>query len=147
MRSEVVNTIGILKDLLRINNDRSEGYKRAADETQELDLKTIFLNMGDESKKNTSELAREIKKMGGDTDSMSTSTAGKLFRVWTDIKSTFTGKDKQFILNSCEHGEDASQNAYRNAISSNDLPTEVRQLIRNQQVALRASHDWIRNYR
>jgi uncharacterized protein (TIGR02284 family) len=144
---EIANTIRILRDLLKINNDRCEGYRRAADETQELDLKTIFLSMGDESKKNTSELAREIKKMGGDTDSTSTTTAGKIYRVWMDIKSTFTGKDKQFILASCEYGEDASQNAYRSAISSSDLPTEVRQLIRNQQVALRASLDWIRNYR
>ncbi len=44
--------IGILNDLVEINNDRIEGYQKASDETKEedMDLKAIFAEMGNKSK-------------------------------------------------------------------------------------------------
>jgi len=40
-------TIGVLNDLIRINNDRIEGYERAVRETNEgdMDLRNIFNRM------------------------------------------------------------------------------------------------------
>lgn len=140
-------TTEILNDLLRINNDRIEGYEKAANETDELYLKTLFRNMADESRKNAVELTREINKLGGEpTDN--TTTSGKIYRAWMDLKATFTGKNKEAILNSCEFGEDAAQHAYETALAKDeDTSFEIRQLIREQQSRLKESHDIIKNYR
>ena len=129
----------LLNGLLKINIDRVEGYQKAAEETTELDLKTVFRNMADESKKNASELSREIKKSCGDA-------AGNASLAGTDGRTTFAGRDRHTIQDSCEYGKDA-QSAYREAISSNELTTVARQLVRNQEVGLKASNDIIRNFK
>lgn len=147
MKTEEEATIEILNDLLKINNDRVEGYKKAVDEVKGYELKNIFLSMADESRQNAAQLIREIKRLGEEADYDSTTNAGKIYRTWMDVKSSFTGDDRQSVLNTCEFGEDAAQKAYDEATSSSELSSQVRHIVRSQQASLKASHDMIKNYR
>jgi uncharacterized protein (TIGR02284 family) len=146
MNTGIRKAVEVLNKLLKINNDRVEGYQKAAEETLELDLKTVFKSMADESKKNASALIHEIEKAGGNSVVSSTTIEGKVHHFWMDVKATFTGKRRKSILDSCEFGKDA-QAAYNDAISSNELTTVARQMVRNQQVSLKAFYDIIRNFR
>jgi uncharacterized protein (TIGR02284 family) len=143
------NVIEILNDLIQINNDRIEGYQRAASELEsdDIDLNGIFSNMQSESRQYLSELTQEVVKLGGEP-STGTTASGKIYRAWMDVKATFAGKDRKAILASCEFGEDAAQKAYDAALSTDEsLPMEVRQLIANQKAALKTSHDLIKRHR
>jgi uncharacterized protein (TIGR02284 family) len=143
------NLIEVLNDLIRINNDRIAGYKRAADEADDadVDLKAIFHRMADESRQYIAELTREVVKLGGEP-ATGTTASGKIYRAWMDVKATFTGSDRLAVLSSCEFGEDAAQKAYQEAISSDDtLSIDIRQLISNQKASLRVSHDTIKKLR
>lgn len=73
--------------------------------------------------------------------------AGKIYHVWMELKTSFTGKDRQSILNSCEFGEDAAVKAYKSAIREQDLVVEAFDMIYRQAQLQRASHDVIRAYR
>jgi uncharacterized protein (TIGR02284 family) len=142
-------TIEVLNDLIRINNDRINGYQKATNEARDIDadLRGIFNRMGEESRKYVAELTAEVGKLGGEPVT-GTTVSGKIYRAWMDVKATFTGKDRHAILESCEYGEDAAQKAYEEALASDaTLPTEVRQLIANQKASLRTSHDLIKKYR
>ncbi len=139
----------ILNDLIKINNDRTEGYENAAKETKsiDVDLQATFNKMANESRKYSAELTREVQRLGGKASS-GTTTGGKIHRAWMDVKATFAGKDRQAILESCEFGEDAAQKAYREALASDaEINAETRQLITDQQSSLRTSHDLIKKYR
>jgi len=143
------NLVGVLNDLIRINNDRIEGYKRAAKEADDsdVDLKAIFYRMADESRQYLAELTREVVKLGGEP-AEGTTASGKIYRAWMDIKATFTGHDRLTVLENCEFGEDAAQKAYQEALTSDEtLSIDVRQLIANQKAALQISHDTIKKYR
>jgi uncharacterized protein (TIGR02284 family) len=143
------NLTEVLNDLIRINNDRIEGYKRAVKESDDsdVDLKAIFSRMEDESRQYVSELTREVVKLGGEP-AEGTTASGKIYRAWMDVKATFTGSDRAALLSSCEYGEDAAQKAYQEALTTDEaLTTEVRQLIANQQASLKVSHDTIKKYR
>jgi uncharacterized protein (TIGR02284 family) len=143
------NVVEILNDLIQINNDRIEGYQRAANEleSEDIDLKGIFNRMENESRGYLSELTQEVVKLGGEP-STGTTASGKIYRAWMDVKATFTGKDRKAILASCEFGEDAAQKAYDAALSSDEsLPMDLRQLIANQKASLKTSHDLIKQYR
>lgn len=141
----------VLNDLVRINNDRIEGYERAINETKDrdTDLQAVFHRMADESRQYASELKNEIRRNGGSGDvAEGTTVSGKIYRAWMDIKSAFTGKGRKTVLENCEFGEDAAQKAYDEALKTDaPLPTEVRQLIVNQKTSLKASHDTIKQYR
>jgi uncharacterized protein (TIGR02284 family) len=143
------NVTEVLSDLIKINNDRIEGYERAVEDTRDkdADLKAIFHRMADESKQYAAELESEVRKTSGDVPS-DTTVSGKIYRVWMDFKSAISGKARKSILESCEFGEDAAQKAYEEALKTDtDLPSDVRQLIVNQKAALKTSHDTIKRYR
>ena len=143
------NLVEVLNDLIRINNDRTTGYQKAADEAREIDvdLRTIFHRMADDSREYARELTDEVIRLGGDP-AEGTTAAGKIYRAWMDVKATFTGKDRTAILASCEYGEDAAQRAYQTALASDaEMPAAIRQLIATQKSALKTSHDLIKKYR
>ena len=140
---------GVLNDLIEINNDRITGYEKAADEAQDIDidLKAIFSKMADESRKYKSELTQEVTRLGGEP-STGTTNSGKIYRVWMDVKATFTGHNRQTVLENCEFGEDAAQKAYKAALASDaEINADTRQLITTQQAKLKTSHDLIKQYR
>jgi uncharacterized protein (TIGR02284 family) len=139
----------VLNDLILINNDRSQGYVRASDEAKsiDVDLQAIFTKMADQSRKYTAELTSEVKRLGGEA-ATGTSASGKIHRAWIDVKATFSGKDRQALLESCEFGEDAAQKAYRAALASDaEMSAETRKIITDQQSSLKTSHDLIKKYR
>lgn len=143
------NLVGVLNDLIRINNDRIEGYQRANNEARDIDmdLRAIFTRMSDESRQYAAELTQEVVKLGGEP-ATGTTASGKIYRAWMDVKATFTGHDREAVLASCEFGEDAAQKAYNSALESDaEMTADIRQLIANQKASLKTSHDVIKKYR
>lgn len=139
----------VLNDLIRINNDRVKGYENAAEETKstDVDLHATFNKMANESRKYAAELTNEVERLGGEP-ATGTTSGGKIHRTWMDVKATFSGKDRQSMLESCEFGEDASQKAYRDALASDaEISADTRKLITDQQSSLKTSHDIIKKYR
>ena len=142
-------TYEVLNDLIQINNDRIEGYERAAKETavEDADLRSLFLSMASESRRYVNELSQHVSQAGKEP-AEGTTARGKIYRAWMDVKATFSGKDRRAILASCEYGEDAAQKAYEGALATDaELPTELRQLITDQKSSLRKSHDKIKRLR
>lgn len=151
MKAEKINekNLEILNDLIRINNDRISGYQKALEntETLEAELKTVYSRMIDESYEYNRELSEQVVKLGGEPATDST-TPGKLYHAWMDVKATFSGHDNKSTLAACEFGEDAAQKAYAKALEKDSaLPADVYDLIARQKSLLRGSHDLIKQYR
>jgi uncharacterized protein (TIGR02284 family) len=141
--------IEVLNDLVRINNDRIEGYKRAINETKDLDvdLKGMFEGMIRESEGYRGDIIQKVSAMGGEV-AQDTTMSGKIYRAWMDVKATFTGSSRKAILENCEFGEDAWRRAYEAALSSDaEMDAETRQMITGHYNAEKASHDLIKKYR
>lgn len=147
-----MNTISkdteILNDLIQINNDRVVGYEKAIEElqTEDADLKSLFVKMIGESHQYKMALATEVQVLGEEAE-QGTTASGKIYRVWMDVKAVFTGHDRKTILNNCEFGEDAAQKAYKMALDEEDLSANLRALITEQKASLRISHDEIKALR
>lgn len=142
--------VEVLNDLIEINNDRVTGYEKAVDETKDLDvdLQAIFHGMANDSRKYAAELTQEVNKLGGVADTNATTNSGKIYRIWMDVKATFTGHSRQAVLENCEFGEDAAQKAYTEALASDaEMGSDVRQLITEQQASLKVAHNLIKKYR
>jgi len=145
--------IEVLNDLIRVNNDRIEGYEKEAheDRNTDPDIKSSFYQMATESRSFVNELHAEVLRLGGAPVSKTT-ISGKLYLFWLDMGANFTagytGNDMYAILAACETGEDAVQRVYAEALESgNDLPDNIRILIERQQFILKNDHDLIRRYR
>lgn len=140
-------TIEVLNDLIQINNDRIMGYEQAIRDSQpeDTDLKILYASMVAESHRMKIALATEVQALGAELE-QGTTISGEIYRAWNDIKAVFAGHDRQATLINCEHGEEAAQHAYRQALN-HELPSYLRELLSRQQEALRTSMEEIRTMR
>jgi uncharacterized protein (TIGR02284 family) len=137
-------TIDVLNSIVQINNDRIEGYVTASKETEDVDLKTLFASLIDTSEQCKEDLENEVEKLGGEPTE-STRITGKFFRVWMDVKAALTGNDRKAILNSCEYGEKAAQDAYESVLTDEleNLTAEQQTMLAAQKQLLQADHNKI----
>ncbi|MGN7787726.1 PA2169 family four-helix-bundle protein [Niabella sp. 22666] len=139
----------VINDLVKINNDRIEGYEKAVTEINDADgedLKPLFAGMIAESKQFKTELEAIVLINDGEIAKGALVT-GKLYRAWMGVKSILTSGGRRTILSSCDTGEDAVKKVYEQALDSKELPEGVRLLIEEQKSILQESHDTIRALR
>lgn len=138
----------VINDLVKINNDRIDGYKKAIEnlQTEDIDLKVIFQSKISESQTFHSELAAEVAILG-EKIATGTMALGKIYRAWMDIGAFFSGGDRKTVLNNCERGEDAALVAYNTALESKYLTPTQREILLSQLRTLKDSHDEIRALR
>lgn len=140
-------TTQVLIDLLRINKDRVEGYKNASYNTNVADLKSIFSTMADESRKNVTDLTKEIIHIHSNSDIEKVATDGHIYKTWSDLKARFAGSTLTIdnLLN-FESAEKAVLNAYAVA-KDNSFSEHLWELIDRQEESLKKSYEVIRSNR
>jgi len=137
------STCGLLNKLIRINNDRVEGYEKAAALINDMQLKSIFNSFANESRNFRNELIVEVTKRG-EQPLEGTTASGKIFRAWMDIKAALAVKDRQAIVSACETGEEAALEEYAEVLKSDDLDGFARKLVGYQEEIMQRSHGKIR---
>ncbi|WDF55955.1 ferritin-like domain-containing protein [Mucilaginibacter sp. KACC 22063] len=138
-------TVETLNDLIEINNSRTEGFEKAIADLGEgdADLKSLFQEYAQQSRKNTQELTAAIAATGHDYEKGGTAS-GAIHRAWIDVKALFTGNDRAAILSECERGEDAIKKAYETALTEGELAGEASTIVSSQAQDIRAAHDRIK---
>lgn len=99
-----IKTIGLLNNLIIVNNDRIEGYEMAIEETEENDLKLLFSQFIQTSVKCKSELLSEVRRLEAEAF-ISDRRKASFFTTWTEVKLALNSKNRKVILDACEEGE------------------------------------------
>lgn len=142
----------ILNDLIRINNDRVEGYAKAAAQAKDQDLQSLFSQFSQQSRQLANELRSLVNSRYGSEDNDKivtdeTTASGKIYRTWMDVKDKFAGGNRKSVLASCEFGEDAAQKAYKTALEDDDLSPDLRSVIESQKAELLDAHNQVKRMR
>ena len=138
--------VSTLNDLIETLRDGQNGFKEAAENAQNPDLKTFFNQVSLERAQMAGELQQEVHALGQEPEN-SGSAAAALHRTWMDIKGTLTGRDDKAILNECERGEDSAVRTFQDALKDQDLPTNLRTLIDHQFRQVKLVHDRVKQMR
>lgn len=141
-------TASVLEDLIRINNDRIEGYEKALKDLkqEDADLRVVFLRAIGQSRDIKMVLGNELQVMGESMPS-GTSGGGSIYRAWMEVKALFTGHNRHAVLSSCEYGEDAAQKAYETALNSESLPEYLSTIVLEEKNELKSVHNQVKNLR
>lgn len=131
-------TIDTLEGLISILEDGKLGYTNAAEDVDCHQTKTDFLGYARERALFIVELQDEINKLGKSTETEG-GPMGALHRTWIDIKSLFTGGDKEAIINACITGENVAIEAYELALKEDYLNTLLRTLIFKQLTSIQST--------
>ena len=137
-------TISCLNNLIETCKDGQDGFRTAAESVSRPDLKTLFNTFSQQRAQFAAELQNEVRRLGGDPEKTG-SVAASLHRGWIDIKSAVTGNDDNAVVSECERGEDAAVRNYEEALNDDDLPENLRDVVRGQFAAVKEAHDRVRN--
>ena len=135
-----------LNDLVKINNDRIQGYEKAIEDNEDAQLDDLFRHYVIQSQNFRSQLAEHIVRIDGlaVSDATSTDVTSKLHRAWIDIKSALTGKDRDSVLSSVEFGESAAVEAYQDAIEKDHIPAYIKEDLQKQLTELQSALDKVK---
>lgn len=141
-----------LNDLIRINNDRIEGYSKAMAQADDQDLQSLFSQFVQQSRQFANELRGLVNSRYGSEDNDKrvtdeTTASGKIYRAWMDVKDKFSGGTRKSVLASCEFGEDAAQRAYKSALEDDEISPDVRSVVERQKSELLEAHDRVKTMR
>lgn len=130
----------IVCDLLHIHNDRIRIYTQALQNGKEteLDIKSIFERVIEESIKCRQQLNEKVSKKNNEN--------GNIYKVWAEIKTKpVIDGNKKAILANCMDGELAVLNAYSMALSFVH-DKDIKELLQDQQQKIQQMNAHIRQY-
>lgn len=136
------DVVSTLNNLIETCRDGQDGFKNAAENAKNAELKQLFYTYSQQRAKFVGELQDEVRRLGGDPEKEG-SVSASLHRGWIDLKSAITGGDDDAIISEVERGEDSAVKNYREALDT-DIPANVRTLVDRQFTEVKEAHDRIR---
>lgn len=137
MESQLENNFAVidtLNDLIQINNDLIQGSEKALAAITDAENKNLLERVIEQSTDFRQQLISEVRRVGGQAEWNGTTNKGKLYAVWLDVKSAFTGEPASSEIKMVEFAEGAARKAYDDALSSElDLPSETKDLLETQR--------------
>jgi len=146
MKNTNEKSIHILNDLIEVCRDGQKGFKSAADDAKDADLKRQLSNFSDQRTKFIGELQQQVRLLGGDPEK-SGSALGVIHRGWIDLKSAISSNEPHAVLAECERGEDSAVKNYREAIAKTELEPGSRPLVERQFTEIQQAHNRVKALR
>jgi len=137
-QDEIITT---LNGLIETCRDGQNGFKEAAENIEDQQIKRFCFEQSAERARFVGELQQEVRALGGDPENTGSSAAA-MHRAWIDLKSTFGGGDGAIIA-ACETGEDHAVEQYEEALGGG-LPANVRAIVERQYHSVKQAHDRVR---
>lgn len=138
--------ISVLNDLIEVSRDGEAGFRKAAEDAANPELKALFSSRATEISGAVSELQSTVLALGGKPED-SGSVAGALHRGWISVRTAVADRSDLAILEETEKGEDVAKKKYGDALQETELGFDVRALIERQYQGVLRNHDLIRDLR
>jgi len=121
-----------LNELLEKTYDAEKGFKKAAENVDNINLKNYFERKAQERYDFGHALKNEITQFGQEVDK-GDSISSKAHRTWMDIKSMFSSEDEEAMLEEAIRGEKAAIEEYEDVLSETTLPSSTETLLTHQK--------------
>lgn len=139
------DTAMIINNLITTSRDGEKGFRIAAENVSDQNLKKILLERAEGCKRAVEVLQKYEAKLNVEPAD-SGSILGAIHRRWVGLKSLLTGHDDHAILLECERGEDVAEARYAQALTE-DLPEDIRIIVQHQYEGLLKNRDLVRELR
>lgn len=124
--------------------DSQKVFAEIGDQLKDEGIKRYFLAESLKRAQFRGDLEEVLHQNGVHDIKASGTAAGKLNRVWGDLKAKLGGGDHA-LLSTAEEAEDAARGAYEDALQQG-LPLPVRQLLAEQQAHVLDSHNYVKSH-
>lgn len=130
MQNAHKQTVTYLNQLIQINNESQDGYRTAAQETDDTRLQTFFNRFSQERAQFSAELQEQVRRLGGDVNNSGT-VLGDLHQAWMKFRSAISSNDDEAMIAEAIRGEEYAIEQYSDALSQ-DLPDYIERTLNAQ---------------
>ncbi len=127
-----------LNNLLEKNYDTEKGYKYAAENVKNPELKSFFNERAQERYDFGHELKSEIRNYGESPEKGSSFT-GDVMRSWMNLKTHLSSNKEEAVLEETVRGEKAAVEEYNEVMKELDLPASTQNVLMKQRNAITAA--------
>jgi uncharacterized protein (TIGR02284 family) len=139
------HVISVLEKLIETCRDGQNGYRDAAENVKDPELRSFFNEVSTTRAEFAGELENEVIRLGKHNPDRKGSATAALHRGWIDLKAALGGGDHS-ILSSVEAGEDNAKKQYEEALNDN-LPRDIKDILQQQSQSVISAHDRVRMLR
>jgi uncharacterized protein (TIGR02284 family) len=132
-----------LNDLIDVCKDGENGYRKAAEDVKDPDLRAMFSRFSQQRGQFAGELQSAVADLGVKPETDGTAR-GALHRGWIDVKSAVTGRDEKAVIDECETGDDVAKGTYERVLKEGNLAGTTRSMVMQQYEQVKAAHDNVR---
>jgi uncharacterized protein (TIGR02284 family) len=136
------HAVKVLNSLIETTLDSANGYKEAAENIKDSELRTMFARRAEERREIAGQLQAEVRSFGGEPQDEQ-SMLGKMHNKFVDLKTAMGADSKKAVIDEVERGEDVIKGKFEHALKDDDLPQQSRHLVSRAFEAIRADHDEI----
>jgi uncharacterized protein (TIGR02284 family) len=135
--------VDTLKEVGKIIRDSEEGYRHSANDIDDWQLRSMFLELARVRGEQGDEIDRLLQRFGGEAVAKGGSTSGTLHRTFVDLKAAITGHNRQAVIGEVVRGESYAESVFDKALRA-DVPADVRQVLQRHHNSVRDSRDRVR---
>ena len=143
MQADQGHAVKVLNSLIETTLDSANGYREAAENAPDGQLRTLFSERALRREELASQLQHEVRTFGGEPET-DQSAMGKAHNKFVDIKNALTGgQSEKAVIDEVERGEDFIKGKFEAALRDDELPMDARQVVTRVAESIRADHDQI----
>jgi uncharacterized protein (TIGR02284 family) len=132
--------IAVLNTLTATLIDSVNGYRDAAENSENSRFQEIFRQRADERSRCVEDLRAEVRRLGGNPEDDG-SFMGKTHQSFLDLKAAITGRDEKAVINEVERGEDYLKEKFQTALDDAGLSGEARSTVERVYQSVKSGHD------
>jgi uncharacterized protein (TIGR02284 family) len=140
MQATDEHAVKVLNSLIETTLDSANGYRDAADTTENPKFKSMFSERAERRRQLSHQLQEEVRSFGGEPKD-DQSMLGKAHNKFTELKGKITGSNDKRVIDEVERGEDVIRNKFEQATREEDLPDQVRRMVSSAFASIKADHD------
>ncbi|WP_010521807.1 ferritin-like domain-containing protein [Aquimarina agarivorans] len=133
-----------LNDLLIRTYDAKKGYENAAENVDNLALKSFFERKSTEREMFTDQLKTVIGTFEQNPTDTDGSVSGTMHRAWMDLKSIVSSNNSEAILEEAIRGEEKAIEDYKEVLNEISLTSEAKEIIDSQLSVIKTSLDTVK---
>jgi uncharacterized protein (TIGR02284 family) len=130
----------ILNTLTATLIDSVNGYRDAAENSENSRFQQIFRERADERSQCVEDLRAEVRRLGGNPEDDG-SFMGKTHQRFLDLKAAVAGRDEKAVINEVERGEDYLKEKFQTALDDSSLSGEARAAVERVYQSVKSGHD------
>lgn len=128
----------VLNKLLQNNLDAEKGFRNAADEVQNEQLKALFKDLAQQKYDFAHELRGEVRNFG-EPPSKGSSVSSDIHRTWMNVRAGISSNPEKVVLAEAAKGEEKALEEYEEVIGNFNFPPSTETIIKRQKQAYRDS--------